>query len=91
MGAPMNFNFVLMTDEQASAIATWRYEGIYAFYDWDVDPEDLEELLDPSKRGDRLHAVLDDHGSVVGFFGFTSDGPTVELGLGLRPDLTGVG
>ena len=87
----MNFNIVPMTEEQASAIATWRYEGVYAFYDWDADPEDLDELLDPSKREDRLYTVLDDEGSLVGFFGFTSEGPTVELGLGLRPDLTGRG
>ena len=87
----MNFSVVPMTEEQASAIATWRYEGMYAFYDWDADPEDLDELSDPSKRGDRYHAVLDDEGSLVGFFEFTSEGPTVELGLGLRPDLTGRG
>ena len=87
----MNFNLVPMTEEQASAIVTWRYEGMYAFYDWDADPEDLDELSDPSKRGDRYHAVLDDEGSLVGFFEFTSEGSTVELGLGLRPDLTGRG
>ncbi len=87
----MNFNVVPMTEEQASAIAAWRYEGVYAFYDWDADPEDLDELLDASKRGDRYHAVLDDEGSLVGFFELTAEGPTVELGLGLRPDLTGRG
>jgi ribosomal-protein-alanine N-acetyltransferase len=27
----------------------------------------------------------------VGFYGFVSDGSTVEIGLGLRPDLTGRG
>ena len=35
--------------------------------------------------------MLDNEDSLVGFFGFTSEASTVELGLGLRPDLTGRG
>ena len=87
----MNFSVVVMSDEQARAIAEWKYEGVYAFYDMDAFPEDLDELLDPSKRDGRYHAVLDDEGSLVGFFEFTSEDATIELGLGLRPDLTGRG
>ncbi|MDP6822549.1 MAG: GNAT family protein [Dehalococcoidia bacterium] len=88
----MNFNFVPMTDDQARVVAGWKYEGIYAFYDWEADADDLAELLDPVKRArDRTHAVLGDDDSLVGFFGFTLDGSTVEVGFGLRPDLTGRG
>ncbi len=92
----MIFNFVLMSDEQAHEIAAWKYEGIYAFYDWTADPDDLAELLDPVKRRqDRTHAALDDEDSLVGFFGFTpsssTDDSTIEVGFGLRPDLTGHG
>ena len=88
----MNFSFVPITQEQAREIATWRYEGIYAFYDWDADRDDLEELLDPAKREEgRVHAVLDDEGSLVGSFGFGLEGSTIEVGFGLRPDHTGRG
>ena len=85
----MDYTFVPMNDEQAQAVASWKYDGIYAFYDW---ADDLAELLDPVPReNEQLHAVLDDHGTQVGFYGFKLDGCTVEFGLGLRPDLTGRG
>jgi ribosomal-protein-alanine N-acetyltransferase len=81
-----------MTDEQAHAVSMWKYDGVYAFYDWTADADDLAELLDPEKRvKDRVHAVLDDDDSLVGFYGFTPDGSTFEVGFGLRPDLTGRG
>jgi ribosomal-protein-alanine N-acetyltransferase len=87
----MNYTFMPMTDEQAHAVAAWEYDGIYAFYDWTADADDLAELLDPLQREQgQYHAVLDDE-SLVGFYGFTVDGTTVEFGLGLRPDLTGRG
>jgi len=88
----MRYTFVPMMDEQAQAVAAWKYEGIYAFYDWTADVDDLAELLDPVQRErERYHAVLDDRGELVGFYGFNVDGTTVEFGLGLRPDLTGQG
>lgn len=88
----MNFRFVPMTDKQAHAVSTWKYDGVYAFYDWTAEPADLAELLDPDKRvKDHVHAVLDDEDCLVGFYEFVSDGSTVEIGFGLRPDLTGRG
>jgi hypothetical protein len=36
-----------MTQAEAHAVAKWRYEGPYSFYDRSRDPDDLEELLDP--------------------------------------------
>ncbi len=88
----MNFSFVPITEEQARTIAAWRHEGIYAFYNWDADPADVAEWLDPSKREEgRVHAVLDDEDFLVGSFGFGLEGPACEIGFGLRPDLTGRG
>ena len=88
----MKYTFMPMNDEQARAVASWKYDGIYAFYDWTADADDLAELLDPAQREQgRYHAVLDDNESLVGFYGFSVHGSTVEFGLGLRPDLTGRG
>jgi hypothetical protein len=42
-----------MTQSDAHAVASWRYPGIYAFYDAD----DLVELLDPRGWGLRYFAV----------------------------------
>lgn len=87
----MNFKFVPMTEPYAQQIASWRYEGIYAFYDSDADPTFKADLFDESGWGDKLYAVLSDDDSLSGFFGYTVDGNVVEIGLGMRPDLTGKG
>jgi [ribosomal protein S18]-alanine N-acetyltransferase len=79
-----------MTAADAQAIATWRYPEPYGFYDWDRDPDDLRDLLDPAGWGAKYFAA-DDEGELAGFFEFTAGEEEVEIGLGLRPDLTGLG
>ena len=81
-----------MSQADAEAIAGWHYSEPFSFYDWAADPMDLAELLDPKARGDRYFGVEDEDGSLVGFFHFkTPDAPSLEIGLGLRPDRTGQG
>ena len=77
-----------MRREDAEAVAAWHYEPPYDFYDFEADPEDLAEILDPASWVRDYHAV-DSGGELVGFFSFRPHGDAVELGLGLRPDLTG--
>ncbi|HXX77756.1 MAG TPA: hypothetical protein VEI53_04645 [Ktedonobacteraceae bacterium] len=43
----MKFIFNKMKQQDAHQIATWHYDKPYDFYDWDQDPEDLAELLNP--------------------------------------------
>jgi RimJ/RimL family protein N-acetyltransferase len=64
-------------------ILAWRYEPPYDFYDVAADPPQ-----DPSQ----WHVVRGDDGRVEAFFFFepAEDG-TVEIGIGLRPDLVGRG
>ena len=81
-----------MSQEDAEAIAKWHYAEPYSFYDWSADVDDVRELLDPSLRGEAYWAVQDDAGELVGHFSFKPRGErTLEIGLGLRPDLTGRG
>ena len=92
--------FEPMNDEQARAVAAWRYEAPYDFYDMANDPEGLEELLGPPERREGYYAVLSDD-ELVGFFCYGPGGQLpgfdypddgfVDVGLGLRPDLTGKG
>jgi hypothetical protein len=56
-----------MSQADAVAISRWRYPEPYSFYDWDADPGDLAELLDPARRGDAW-AVEDAAGKLVGHF-----------------------
>jgi ribosomal-protein-alanine N-acetyltransferase len=80
-----------MSQRQARAIAAWRYDPSFDFYDAVADPEDLAELLDPVQRESRYFTVLGGPGGLVGFFMVMHQGDTVEVGLELRPDLTGSG
>jgi ribosomal-protein-alanine N-acetyltransferase len=90
-GGPVKFEFRKMTDEEAQQIAGWRYVTPYDFYDWVSDPDDLAELLDPRRRGEDYFSAFDEEGALVGSFQFKRDGKAVEVGLGLRPELTGKG
>jgi [ribosomal protein S18]-alanine N-acetyltransferase len=80
-----------MTQSEAEEIAAWRYEGPYSFYDAAADPDDLRLLLDADSREGRNFSAFDDEGTLVGFFEYKPRGEDVEIGLGLRPDLTGRG
>ncbi len=88
-----------LDEENAREIVRWHYEAPYDFYDVVNDPDDLAELLDPERR-QGYYAVLSGD-ELVGFFcfgaearvpsGHYSEGGAVDVGLGLRPDLTGKG
>ena len=80
-----------MRQSEALEIANrWKYDGEYAFYDMTADPEDYEELVTPEKRGDRYFSVFEGNG-LIGFFCVEQEGADIEIGLDLRPDLTGHG
>ena len=87
----MRFDIEPLSQSDAETIASWHYEGEYAFYDAEADAEDLAELLDPALRGDSMFAVRDDAGELVGFFAYQISVGVVDYGLGLHPDLTGKG
>jgi ribosomal-protein-alanine N-acetyltransferase len=80
-----------MTQDEAEAIAQWRYDPPYDFYDADADHRDLAELLSPSQRGDKYFSAHDSGGELVGYFGLVHRDGVVGIGVGLRPDLTGRG
>jgi [ribosomal protein S18]-alanine N-acetyltransferase len=90
--AVLDFAVRSMTAVDAHAVAAWRYPGEYSFYDADADPGDLAELLDPAEWGHRYFAVdeLGQH-TLAGFVTVKLTGWVAEIGLGLRPDLTGRG
>lgn len=99
----MYFIFKPMKKADVLAIVQWRYEGEYAVYNLDSDPEDdASEMLD---RRSPYYAVWNERNELIGFFCYGSaaqvgpiDEPslysedkTITIGLGLRPDLTGQG
>ena len=80
-----------MDDADAREVSGWRYEPPYDFYDAAADPDDLAELLDPERRRGVYFSALNGENNLVGFFQFERTDGTVDVGLGLRPDLTGMG
>ena len=82
-----------LTQANADQIARkWHYSGHYSFYDMENDPEDLEEIITPKLRGNKYYQVLNDKDELVGYFCLERlSEEKVEVGLGLRPDLTGHG
>ncbi len=84
-----------VTVEDAHDFASWRYGGEYAVYD--ADAEDWERFLDPIWA---YRSLRDESGAAVGYCCFGADarvpggryeGDAVDLGGGLRPELTGAG
>ncbi|PXY82799.1 GNAT family N-acetyltransferase [Bifidobacterium asteroides] len=86
-------NISLLTQANADLIARkWHYSDTYSFYDMENDPEDFEEIITPKLRGDKYYQVLNDKDELVGYFCLERlSEQKVEVGLGLRPDLTGRG
>ena len=83
-----------MTADDIKVMRTWHYPEPYQTYDLDSDPDDVDLMLADIASGDRYFAVVDpDTDALIGFFAFVlMEGEAeVEIGLGLRPDLTGLG
>jgi len=81
-----------MTSADARTVAAWRYPGDYSFYDADADADDLAELLNPEEWGRRYFAVDElPRKELAGLLVVKLSGRVAEIGLGLRPDLTGLG
>lgn len=97
----MQLRFAPLTHAQALDVAAWRYPPPYDFYNGSEDPDDLRELLDPAGP---YYGAVDERGDLIGFlcFGETAQVPAghdagayaadaLDIGLGMRPDLTGRG
>jgi RimJ/RimL family protein N-acetyltransferase len=85
------FTFRELTRADAEQIAAWKYPEPYALYDGG-DPERLLEYA--------YFAGLNEEGTLVGFCCFGEDARVpglaeeegvLDVGAGLRPDLTGIG
>lgn len=84
---------VPMTKSYASEYVGWEYEPPFDFYNIPKErhEEELQEILSV-KPPAAWFAVLDSDGSMAGFFEFSfNEVNELEIGLGLRPDLTGRG
>jgi len=95
----MPFTFHPMDGASARAILTWRYDAPYTLYN--PDPGDIEEdvkvFQDPQNA---YYSITDECGDLVAYccFGAEARVPggdygadALDVGMGVRPDLTGQG
>lgn len=93
-----SLEFRALTREDAGRIADWRYPDEYGMYDIPSDDREssVEYMLDPASG---YFGAYDD-GELVGFCSMGPDGrvpgwdyddSAVDVGAGMRPDLTGRG
>jgi len=94
----ISFSVRALAAADAGAIASWRYPPPYDVYDVPKDPSWEAEILDATRWGTSYFAVDDaESGELVGFLELVAKEPDsdddleIEIGLGLRPDLTGLG
>ena len=94
----MRFTIRPFTESDADIVASWRYPAPYDVYDVSEDPSLDHEMREPARWGSSWFAVDgDDPVELAGFLELVaaetgSDGDVeIEVGLGLRPDLTGRG
>ena len=95
--APLRFP--PMDEEAARAISTWCYEPPYDMYS--LNREDADQVVAAFVNPEYAYrAIIDRTGELVGYccFGVEArvpggdyDNPAVDIGLGVRPDLTGQG
>ena len=95
----MRFSLRRIREYDAREISRWRYPEPYSTYDG--NPSSVPTLMDPRYA---YHAVLDEQDALVGYFCFGADATVpagrrlglyddtaLDVGLGMRPDLTGRG
>lgn len=96
----MNLSLQALTEPQCKEICTWRYPEPYANYNWsawDALVAAEEEFADPTIREAQYAAVVrsgDTQQSTIELIGYVQYFPlagVTRLGLGLRPDLCGLG
>lgn len=87
------FHFKPLRWGDARAIGAWHYEPPYESYDlgqmYMVSLALLRLLLIP--LGYEVYGVWSKEGELAGAFMYTKLGNVIELGLAMRPDLTGKG
>lgn len=95
----MPLTFLPMDEVSVRAILTWRYEAPYDLYSLDSGDAgaSVQFFLDPQNG---YQAIVDEQGDLVAYCCFGLDArvpggdygtPALDIGLGVRPDLTGQG
>lgn len=93
----MEFFLRSRTEEDTNEFLTWCYEGIYSFYDNNIQQEKIDGIINAT-HSDRAFSVINKEGELVGnceFFNVSDDEDDEEeilaAGVQMKPSLTGKG
>ncbi|MGO0061231.1 GNAT family N-acetyltransferase [Brevibacillus fluminis] len=97
----MVFRIQEMDERNARMIAAWHYPPPYDFYNLGSSPEAVAEMLEHD-----YYTIYTEDNELLGFYclgpsaqvpaghqsdAYAADTPTIDIGIGMRPDLTGKG
>jgi RimJ/RimL family protein N-acetyltransferase len=95
----MTLSIQPLTAAQVRQMLAWQYAGPYAIYNMDgEDPAEANQFIGDPANG--YFAIADETGDLIGFCNFGHDArvpggdygeEALDIGMGLRPDLTGQG
>lgn len=90
----MKFTLRKRTSDDIEEFLTWTYDGIYAFYDNNIQQEKIDGFRQ-SIETDRAFSVISQDGTLAGnceFFNVSDNGEEVlAVGVQMNPSLTGKG
>ncbi|MDX1414771.1 MAG: GNAT family N-acetyltransferase [Candidatus Promineifilaceae bacterium] len=95
----MNLRILPLSEEQVRDFLTWEYQESYAIYNMSSEEgeETISFFLDPENG---YFSIVDESGKLLGYCNFGADAQVpggdydeeaLDIGMGMRPDLTGKG
>ena len=93
----MEITFTPLDESTAREIVCWWYQPPYDIYNLDDSDDVIQYTLDPQNN---FYAMRAEDGKLIGFCSFGKDGQVpggdygeqaLDIGMGIRPDLTGQG
>jgi [ribosomal protein S18]-alanine N-acetyltransferase len=90
----MIFKLRKRTKEDVNEFITWTFDGVYSFYDNNIQEEKINGFLE-SVDSDNYYSVINDQGNLIGNCEFFNVGESPEeviaVGVQMKPSLTGKG
>lgn len=89
----MNLEAGKLTEIQAKEISNWKYDGEYSIYNlpsWEKMIEEGYSLCDDTKR-ERYIGFINENKELVGFVNLLDEGNSVFFGIGVNPNVCGIG
>lgn len=85
----MTFTIRKRTEEDINEFITWTYDGIYSFYDNNIQQEKIEKYKQ-SVYSERSFSVVDGNDNLIGNCEFFGE-EVIAVGVQMKPSLTGQG